>query len=141
MLQGNAGEPEVFELPASVHGRRIKDDVVVYMGPVRVSCHNEGVPALREAHCQLMTETVGFLRRNFPGFERLPDLVGDYVPVLVFPSDLRIQAFLQHEFLINRHRITAIGSHKFALFCLLRILRIVCPGTKASGNRASSCCV
>ena len=78
-LQRQAGQMEILELPGPVQSRRIENDVVVNMRPVRMRGHNEGVPSFGKTHGQLIADPVGILRRNLTGFEGLPDLVGDHI--------------------------------------------------------------
>ena len=42
-LQGNAGQPEVFELSGSVNGSGIEDNVVMNMSPIGMSCYDKGI--------------------------------------------------------------------------------------------------
>ena len=109
--------------------------MVVYVRTVRMGRHDKGIPAFCKPHCQLMSQTVGFFRRDLAGFKGLADLVRDYIVPGSFACDLEIQAFLKHEFFIYRYRITAVGSHQFSLLGFLRILRVIRSVFETSRHR------
>ena len=81
-LQGQPGQMEIPELPGAVQGGGIEDDVIVDMRPVGVGGNDKGVFAFREAHPQLIADTVGLLRRDLARFEGLAYLVGDDIMFL-----------------------------------------------------------
>lgn len=72
-----------------------------------------------------MPEAVGFLRCDLAWFEGLADLIGNHVIRPAAAGHLEVQAFLQHEFLIDRDGITAIGRDQLTFFRLFRILGII----------------
>ena len=72
----------ILELPGAVQGGGIEDDVIVDMRPVGVGSNDKGVLAFGEAHPQLITDTVGLLRRDLARFEGLAYLVGDDIMLL-----------------------------------------------------------
>ena len=131
LLQRQAGAPEVLKFFRAVHRSGIEDNVVMDMSPVCVRCHDKGVFALGKPQRQLIPHPVCFFRRDLTGLERLPDLVGDHVAVLLLSGRLIILPLLQHKFFIDRIGIAAKGCDCFALFCFLRILCIICPLSEA----------
>ena len=72
--------------------------------------NDERVFPFGKPKCKLLTKFVGIFRGDLSGFERLPDLVSNNIAVSCPSGFLSIQTFLQHEFFIDCHGITAVGS-------------------------------
>ena len=81
-LERQPGQKEIPELPGTIQGGRIEDDVIVDMRPVGVGGNDKGVSAFCETHPQLIADTVGLLRRDLARFEGLPYLIGDDIMLL-----------------------------------------------------------
>lgn len=97
------------------------------MGLVRVGGDDELVPSLRPSHSQLISDTVGVLRRDLPGKEGLAYLVAEYVLVrLLLPTrGGPVPAFPQEKFSVHCGRVTFISGDIFPFFRLDRILPII----------------
>lgn len=71
----------------AVEGGGIVINVVMDMSLVRVGSDDKLVLSLRPPHSQLITDTVGILRRNLSGKEGLAYLVAKYILVhLLLPT-------------------------------------------------------
>ena len=92
------------------------------MSLVDVSRNQKCVLPLRKTHGQLIADFIGFLRRNFPRFEGLADLVGNHIMLLRPSGHLQILAFGEKEFLIGSLRVTLVGADIFATVGFLCIL-------------------
>ena len=133
--QGTAGAEEVPVFMGAVKGGGIVINVVMDMGLVRVGGDDELVLSLRPPHSQLIADTVGILRRDFPGKEGLAYLVAKYILVhLLLPArGGLVPAFPQKKFSVHRGRVTFISGDMFPFFRLDRVLPIV--GTVLYGLR------
>ena len=109
--QGERGAYEVAELPGAVIGGGIVVNVIMNVLFVYMGTDKELILALCPAHRRFITNTVCFFCRNFPGRERLPDLVAQR-PVsgsaVSFPL---ILIFDQHELGVCRGRIAKVGGN------------------------------
>ena len=99
------------------------------MRPVRMGCYDKSMTSLCKTHCQFIADLIRFLRRNFSRLERLSDLIGDHILLLLSPGDMKILAFCKKKFFICSTWITLVGTDIFSVFCfssVLSILQSVC---------------
>ena len=94
------------------------------MRPVRMGCHDKCMASFCKLLCQFITDLICFLRRDFSRFERLSDLIGNHILLLLSPGDMKILAFCKKEFFICSPRITLIGTDIFSVFCFSAVLSI-----------------
>lgn len=94
---------------------------------VCVGRDDEGMTALRPAHCQLIAYPVCFFRGDLSGIEGLTDLITQHIlALLLLPARHGLVAGLcQKELGGHRGRIALIGRYVFSAFCLFRIFPIV----------------
>ena len=104
------------------------------MGSIDMSCHNEGILAFCKTECQLLSQSVRFLRCDLAGFEGLTNLISNHFMPLAATGDLLILALGQQELFIHGHGIALIPGDQFALVRLLRILRIIRSVAQTLGN-------
>ena len=121
-LHRQTGTPEIPEFVQAIQGRGIIYDMVMDMSLIYVSRHQKCVLPLGKTHGQLVADFIGFLRRNFPRFEGLADLVGNHIMLLRPSGHLQILAFGEKEFLIGSLRVTLVGADIFATVGFLCIL-------------------
>ena len=124
-LERQPGEEKVLEFPITGKRRRIKDDVVMNMGLVRMGGDGKGVLSLREPHSQLAPQPICILRRDLSRLKGLSDLIGDDISFVFLTGNLLILPLGKQEFHGRRLRLAGIGSDQLALFCFDGILRIV----------------
>ena len=123
-LHRKGGKPEIFEFPGSVQGSGIINNVVVDVRSVGVGSNDKSVLALQKTLGKLVTDAVGFLRRDPPRLEGLPHLISDYIAFLAAPGGLLIQPFRQQKFFIHGQRAALVAADQFALLGLVRVLDI-----------------
>lgn len=100
-----------------IHGA--ENDVVMQMALVNVSGNHIGVFALQHFIGKLPPDLVGLLRRGFPRFKGLYQVVGQIVALLV-------RLIQQHlKFNIRRFIGTAIGRNEQLFIGLVRVLDVV----------------
>ena len=63
------------------------------MGTVRMRGYDESVLPFCNRHRQLIADPVCFLSRNLSRLERLSDLVGDHIPLLLSSGKLPVLPF------------------------------------------------
>lgn len=83
--------------------------------------------SLQKAAGKFIADGVGFLRRNFAGFERLTHLIGDDLVLLRSPGVGLILAARQHKFRVGGMRIAGISGDEFAIPCFVWVGCIVEP--------------
>ena len=123
-LHRKGGKPEIFEFPGSIQGGGIINNVVVDVRPVSMGGNDKSVFALQKPLGKLVTDAVGFLRRNLPRLERLPHLISDNITFLAAPGGLLVQPFRQQKFLVYGQRAALVAADQFALLGLVRVLDI-----------------
>lgn len=94
---------------------------------VCVGRDDEGMTALRPAHCQLIAYPVCFFRGDLSGIERLADLIAQHIlALLLFPARHGLVAGLcQKELGGHRGRVALIRRYVFSVFRLFGIFSIV----------------
>ena len=101
---------------------------------VGVRGHDKGVFALGEAHRQFIAHLVGFLRRNLPRLEGLPDLVCDDIIFLDAPGGLLVLPLGQKKLLVHRQRAAPIAADQCAAIGFLRVLGVISAAFQAGRN-------
>lgn len=134
-LYCKGGKPEIFELPGSVQGSGIINNVVVDVRPVGVGGNDKSVLALQKTFGKLVADAVGFFRRNLTRLEGLPHLISDNIAFLPAPSHQLILAFGEHKFFVCGQWAALIAADQLSLVRFVRILRIVCAAFQAGRNR------
>ena len=127
-LNGQTGEEEVVELPGSIQGGRVINDVVMNVSLINVGRHNESVFALRPTHGSFIAHLVGFFRRDLTGLEGLADLIGDHIVALLSAGDVLILPLGQQKFLVCGFGVAFVGADELAVirfFCVLGVVRAV----------------
>ena len=72
--------------------------MIVYVVAVDVCADNKRVSAIQKSLCKFISDFVRFFRCDLTRFERLSELVCDYV-ILLFPSGfLKIDLFTERKF-------------------------------------------
>lgn len=84
---------EIPEFSGAIKIGRIPYDVIMYMMPVNVSTDNKSIVALQKPLGKLIAYFVCFFRSDFSGLERLPNLIGNNIVLLLTPGNIFI-AFL-----------------------------------------------
>ena len=79
--EGVGGKEEITKLLIGGKVHRIKQNMVMNVGPVSMCGNGKSMLPLREPHCQFITDFIGFFRRNFTRTECLADLIGYYIAV------------------------------------------------------------
>ncbi len=111
--------------------------MVVNVRPVNVRGNYKSVVALRPSHRRFVSDPVCFLRRYLAGFEGLPDLVSDDIPLILKAVNVQIFSFGKKKLLVAALRIAFVGADVFAVLGLFLILRIVGPVLQAGTSRWS----
>ena len=88
---------------------------------------DEGMTALRPAHCQLIAYPVCFFRGDLSGVEGLADLIAQHIlALLLFPACHGLVAGLCQKKLGGyRGRVALIRGYVFPALCLFGIFPIV----------------
>ena len=123
-LHRKGGKPEIFEFPGPIQGSGIINNVVVDVRPVGVGGNDKSVFSLQKTFGKLVTDAVGFLRRNLPRLERLPHLISDNITFLAAPGGLLVQPFRQQKFFVHGQRAALVTTDQLALLGLVRVLNI-----------------
>ena len=76
--------PEVTEFSGFIQGGGVPDDMVMNMGFVNVCADDKGMIAFCESPCKFATKTIGLLRGDLTGTERLTEMVGNHI---IFATD------------------------------------------------------
>lgn len=89
--------------------------------------------------CQLIPQTVGFLRRDLAGFERLDDEIRDHILLRgALASGVRgIDLLADRKLLPCRIWLTLVRGYQQATLCFLRIFVIVQPLPQHGGYAAA----
>ena len=124
-LNGQTGKEEILKLTTGIQRGRIIDDMVVYVGFVDVGGNDKSVFAFRPSHRRFIAYLICFFWCDLTGFERLANLIGDDVVLLLSASGVLILPFGKKKFFIGSLRITLIGTDKFAVIGFRCILRII----------------
>ena len=95
---GFCAVPEISELAAAIESGRIPDHVVVYVVTVNVCADDKCVSAFQESLGKFISDSVRFFRCDFPRFERLSELVRDYVIRLLPSGFLKIDLLTERKF-------------------------------------------
>ena len=107
----------VLALVRHIHGA--ENDVIMQMALVNVGGNHIGVFALQHFIGKLPPDLMGLLRRGFPRFKGLYQVVGQIVALLV-------RLIQQHlKFNIRRFIGTAIGRNEQLFIGLVRVLDVV----------------
>ena len=94
-----------------------------------MGCYDKSMTSLCKTHCQFIADLICFLWGDFSRFERLSDLIGDHILLLLSPGDMKILSFCKKEFFICSPGIALIGTDIFSVFgfsSVLSILQTVC---------------
>ncbi len=89
-----------------------------------VSYHKRMI-SLQKAAGKFVADGIGFLRRNFAGFERLTHLIGDNFMFLRSPGVGLILAARQRKLRVGGMRIAGISGDEFATPCFVWVGCIV----------------
>ena len=102
---------------------------------VCVGRDDEGMTALRPAHCQLIAYLVCFFRGDLSGIEGLADLIAQHIlALLLLPARHGLVAGLcQKELGGHRGRVALISGYVFPAVCLFRVFPIVQTVTDGLG--------
>ena len=96
------------------------------MGFINVGGNNKSVFSFGKTHCCFIAHLVCFFRCDLSGFERLANLVGNDIVLLLSAGDMLILPFGEQKLLVSGLCITLIGTDKLAIIGFCGILRIVC---------------
>jgi hypothetical protein len=102
--------------------------VVMNMFFVSVRGDNVSVLAFEKTFRQLMTDLVCFLRRNLTRFERLPDVIRQYVVrSLIASGYVLVLFFREKKLLVCDGRVAGEARHQFTVISFVGVVRIVNP--------------
>ena len=92
---------------------------------VNVRTDNERIFALREAHCQLATQSICFLRSDLAGDKGLPHVIGNYVVLASASPRLLFIHFLgKKKLCIGKSAVTLIAGDQLKTVCLIRVFNV-----------------
>ena len=92
---------------------------------IGMGCHNERLLPFRKAHGQLVSQPVGFFRRDLAGLEGLPHVISDHViPAKPTPRMDGVSAPVQREFLCGGAWVALITGNELFILCFLRVFHI-----------------
>lgn len=94
------------------------------MRPIRMGCYDKCMTSFYKTHCQFIADLIRFLRRDLSRLERLSDLIGNHILLLLSSGNMKILSFCKKEFFVCRPRISLIGADIFSVFCFSAVLSI-----------------
>ena len=89
--------------------------MVMNVSLVCMSAYDEGVFAFEKAGCEIITDLICFFRRDFAGFERLANLICDYIIHFFFSCNMLVLSFRKSKLCINSSVVTGIARDQFAV--------------------------
>lgn len=92
LTDGFGAVPEVTKLSLTVERGGVPDDVVVNVVPVDVCTDNKCVLAFEKSLGEFVADAVGFFGGHFSGLERLADLIGDDIVLMLASGEHLILA-------------------------------------------------
>ena len=107
--------PEVTKFPLAVERGGVPDDVIMNMVPVDMCADDECVLAFEKPLGEFVADVVGFLGGDFAGLERLADLIGDDITLLLASGEHLVLAFCQREFCGGGFVVAGVGRDQFAV--------------------------
>ena len=90
-----------------------------------------------KTHCCFISHLVCFFRCDLSGFERLANLVGNDIVLLLSAGDMLILPFGEQELLVSCLCLTLIRTDELAVIGFCGILRIVCAVCQTLSHRLS----
>ena len=109
---GSGAAPKVAEFSLTIRIDRRPDDVIMNVRFVYVSADHKGVIALGEPLGKFHAQAVGFLRRDFTGFERLAHMVSDHIVRTAHPpGGGDVLPLCQQKLCIGGPAVTAIAGN------------------------------
>ena len=98
----------------------------MYVGLVNMGADDKGMVSLGKAHCQLIAQAVGFLRRDLTRDKGLPDGIGNHiVPPAPSAGSIEILPLGKSKLRIGNPAVALIAADELAVVGLCRILHIV----------------
>ena len=89
-----------------------------------MGCYDKCMTLFCKTLCQFIADLIRFLGRDFSRLERLSDLIGDHILLLLSPGNMKILSFCKKEFFICSPGIAFIGTDIFSIFCFSSVLSI-----------------
>ena len=103
--------PEVAVFPLAVERGGIPDDVIMNVATVDMSADNKCMLAFEKSLSEFVSDAVGFFGGHFAGLERLADLVGNDIVLLLASGEHLILAFRQCKFCGGSSVIAGVGRY------------------------------